>query len=98
MRGVDDFDMTAASMADCRRRALTLWPGLDRARLARARSGRAAARLIAEGTNEPPEVIAAMLGVACAVGRGRSPARTGPLPVRLAGGGPPSAAPTRARG
>ena len=99
MRDVDDSDITSASMAECRRRALTLWPGLDRARLSRARSGRAAARLVAEGTNEPPEVIVAMLGVACAVAPpARPPARSGLLSIRVAGGSPPSACATRARG
>ena len=45
-------------------RALLLWPGLDRARLAEAKGDpRRIARLVSRRTNLPPEAILRMLGV-----------------------------------
>jgi hypothetical protein len=55
------------SMVDCRRRVLLLWPGTDRDKLARARDGMAAARLVARGTAESFEVVVALLGDACGI-------------------------------
>jgi hypothetical protein len=52
----------ARSSADCRPRALALWPGIDRARLRRTRGEpRRVARLIEQRTRLPFEVIVAML-------------------------------------
>jgi hypothetical protein len=55
------------SIAACRARATAIWPGLDRERLSRARTGSAVARLVAARTNEPLEVVVGMLGPACAI-------------------------------
>ncbi len=57
-------------LTDYATRALLLWPGLDRRRLAAARGDpRRIARLVSSRTNLPPEAILRMLGV-------RSPARS----------------------
>ncbi len=53
-------------------RALLLWPGLDRSRLAETRGDpRRIVRLVARRTNLPPEAILRMLGVRADVEPGR---------------------------
>ncbi len=62
------------SLVDYATRALLLWPGLDRRRLAAARGDpRRIARLVSYRTNLPPEAILRMLGV-------RSGGRSSPDP------------------
>jgi hypothetical protein len=63
------------ALPDPAARALLLWPGLDRARLAETKGDpRRIARLVSRRTNLPPEAILRMLGVRADVEPGR---RTG---------------------
>jgi hypothetical protein len=63
-RGSGRTNTGAPSCEDVRRRALLLWPGLDRARLARtAGEPVRVARLVERRTSLPRETILGMLGV-----------------------------------
>jgi hypothetical protein len=60
----------APGFPDYAARALLLWPGLDRGRLATTKGDpRRIARLVTRRTNLPPEAILRMLGVRPAVDR-----------------------------
>jgi hypothetical protein len=58
----DQAISVSPSAPDYRRRALSVWPGLDRARLQRARNDPLRiARLVSRGTSQPIETILVLL-------------------------------------
>jgi hypothetical protein len=65
-------------------KALLLWPGLDRTRLAETKGDpRRIARLVSRRTNLPPEAILRMLEVRPEIDLGRDPGREDGGPDRL---------------